>query len=565
MGLPNNVPLVKTICLIQTTRFGDVLQTITVAAELKKEHPSAQLIFVGRKQFSEQLTFLISKIFDQYYYLDFLKIMDGGTPKDLNKVQNNLEVFLTKINSGHIDLAVNLSFSTSSSYLTALINADTKMGLSRNTNGELIIPDVWSQFVYSNVMGGANNPFSLIDIYKTIIGVTANSYVKQGYTNTDKRKIIVHPFASSNKKSWNHNKWIELIYQILKNNEGTEVTIVGSTNEQHEAKIYSQSPILKRFDSRIKNKVGLTNLQELYNEFSDTRMFIGHDSMVSHMAALKNIQSIILSMGTVRPHETTPYGQSNYNIVPKTSCFPCFPDEKCDLMSCHKDLSYQAINTLISGLLDNKQVDYTFIKNNCSPIHLQNMAIYKSSIDMDLGMQLHNISQNESDIKEVFKQIYSVIWSFLLKGLECGTDMPVISSKTTQQLLHYIEGIKNLYELNNFGSKYSNYILDETSSATPDIAKIKNHAKKIGEIDQLSSILKRTFPLLAPIVDLYNVAKGNLVGETIIDLAQSSLITYHDSNSAVSVMFELIENIVEKNNHQTKNISTNNSLTSASN
>ncbi len=551
MGLPKQIPEEKTVCFVQITRFGDILQTIQSVTDLKNEYPNIKLIFVGRYQFAHPLRFLLEQYFDQIHLIKLDDIIDS---ESLKNSKNNIRSFLRVVNQNKIDLVINLSFSTPSSYLTSMISAPQKLGLSRNVQGELTIPDLWSQFVYSNVMRGSNNPFNLVDIFRRMIGVTRNSYENATHINFDKKTIIVHPFASSKKKSWSHHKWVELIYHVLKDNIDTKVVIVGAKNEAKDAEVYSTSPILDRFSHRIQNTVGKTTVEQLYNQFDNARLFIGHDSMVSHMSSIRKVQAITLSLGTVRPHETTPYGNNNYNVAPRTKCFPCFPDEKCDLRTCHKDLSYHAIRELVSHVLKKGIVTREEIKQFSSTLQMENFDIYRSEIHPEVGAKLETLSHNNTDIREVFRSLYSITWNFLLSGLEENLKMPKLTESTQEQLSNYLSGVKNLYELNNFGIRYSNYILDETSAATPNIAKIKEYSQKIEEIDQLSFLVRKSFPLLAPLVDLYYVAKGNLEGNNIIELAESSLITYHEGSSAVTVFYELIESIITKHKQPGKSV-----------
>jgi hypothetical protein len=105
-------------------------------------------------------------------------------------------------------------------------------------------------------------------------------------------------------------------------------------------------------------------------------------------------------------------------------------------------------------------------------------------------------------------------------------------------------GLQHLYELSEFGQKYSRFILEEISSATPSIAKIKEFSKKIDEIDHLQAMVQKTSPYLAPIIDYFTVRKGNLYGENIVKLTESSYYCFEENAHLSSVMYELIQNTI---------------------
>ena len=85
--------------------------------------------------------------------------------------------------------------------------------------------------------------------------------------------------------------------------------------------------------------------------------------MVGHLAALFNTPSLTISLGSVRPQETTPYHQNAYNIAPKTKCFPCFPSDACAGFQCHHDIPHQAISGSIKMLIAKNELSIAELKN----------------------------------------------------------------------------------------------------------------------------------------------------------------------------------------------------------
>lgn len=544
MNAVKNPAYTQTLGLIQLTRIGDVLQTFQAASAFKAQFPNIRLVLITREKFAVGLEAVLKDVFNQIYFLDTKKLFNSkNNAPTLHSANQNLLNFIQEINVENFDVLINVSFSKSSSYLANLIKSKHKLGMVRDNRGNLVIDDRYTQYTYATTMNGTNNPFSLVDIYRKMLGTTELPliYSPVERLQNQNKKIIIHPFASSKKKKWGMTKWNEVIYQILKSISNAQIYIMGGNDDNAESDLIKNSEILKKYLPRLTFNIGNLSLADTFNQFADADLFIGHDSMGGHMAAINSIPSITLSLGTVRPHETTPYGHNNYNITPKIKCFPCYADEKCELLPCHTNISYQAVTVLVKGILNNEEINEQYLTTNVSNYHLDTVNIYKTDLNPNYGLRLIDLTGDYTNLANLFKQFYFSIWSYVFSEVEVKEKLPKLSSKTLSELTHYQIGIEHLFELNNFGLKYSKYILDETNSKSPQINLIKDYSKKLAEVDQLSNLLKNTYPLLAPLIDFYFVAKANLKGNNIIELAESSYVTYFEANNAVGVMAEFIQ------------------------
>ena len=69
-------PLKKTICIVQITRLGDLIQTAFVARALKKENENIELFLIARSTFANPLNFLLKDIFNKIFTIDMESIVD---------------------------------------------------------------------------------------------------------------------------------------------------------------------------------------------------------------------------------------------------------------------------------------------------------------------------------------------------------------------------------------------------------------------------------------------------------------------------------------------------------
>lgn len=534
-----------TIALLQLTRLGDLIQTVQAVANFKNAHPNYRIVLIARSQFAKPLSFALNQHFDAVYTLDTQSIFQDHETAGLSKSINGINSFLNEIKAEKIDALINLSFSKSSSYLTSLIPAVHKIGSFHDFNNKVQMNDKWSQILYSTVMRGALNPFSLVDLFKNIIGIkhTEPTHATPANLSSRQNLIVVHPFASSDRKAWKAEKWVEVIYKTLKDNDKCTITIVGAKNEMLKSHVITENPLLKQYSARLLNITGKTSIEELSKVIAQAKLFVGHDSMVGHLAALNSTPTLTISLGNVRPHETTPYQMNAYNLAPRTKCFPCFPSDSCAYTQCHHDIPYQLVSNIIKQLMTGTPIDADWIKNANSSFHLSSVNFYRSRFHNG-QLTLDSLISDQQDVADIFRTLYRVTWSFVMNNVEENFPFPKLTPTSHRDLLDAMTGLQHLFELSEFGQKYSRYILEEISSPTPSISKIKEYSKKIDEIDHLQAMVQKTSPYLAPIIDYFTVRKGNLFGENIVKLTESSYYCFEENAQLTSVMYELIQNTI---------------------
>lgn len=529
----------KRICLLQLTRIGDVIQTFQAAKQLKEDHPEVQLFLIARKSMARQLAFLLDEVFEEVFYID-LKDFSPGDGFALNNSLERINTFCAAIGEKNLDLLVNLSFNKSSSYLASLVPCRLKMGIRRNEANQLEVTDKWSQYVYSTVMNSALNPFNLVDIYKYILG--AKIYEPPQTESTRDKLIVVHPFASAKKKRWGANKWVDLIHKTLKENKDCKLAIVGAPSDAKEAHGLANSPALAEFKDRINDTTGSDSVEETYKLLLKARLAICHDSMVSHLAAVAGTPTLVLSLGTVRPSETTPYQRNVLNVSPRRNCFPCEPSQECELLPCHKDISHQLAASLAGAVLREETLDDKFFAEKVSPFYLNNVSVFAPHFT-EMGMELIDITQAPLTKSDVFRTFYRIMWSFYLKGVDSSYPLPSLSNEILASLVEHQKGCGYIFELYGFGMKYAKAIIEEAKKEDPKIKKIQENISKLAEIDQLCALTKGSYPMLKPVVDFFFVNKANAQGNNIIDITESNLLSFYEGQTLSQILYDLMDKI----------------------
>lgn len=526
---------------VQLARFGDLLQVTQAIESLKKERENIRLRLVARERFASPLSFYLEDFFDEVFYLPKDIIPSGKD--DLENKFDKVKSVISLVNQTESDAVVNLSFSRTSAYLSTLIKAKHHLGLAVEPDNQISVNDNWSQYLYSNVLGGDLNPFNLVDLFRFIIGCNENSHQKP--SNSEVKNIVLHPFGSHKRKAWKAEKWVEVVFKLMKSHSDIRLTVVGGEADKQDSLKILEHPLVKNFSSRIINQVGKFSLQQTFENVEQQDLMIGHDSMVSHIAALKGVQTITIPLGTVRPMETAPYLDGSIVLAPQTDCFPCQLETSCDYFKCHSDVPYQIVTDVISGFIKDPSGKEVVQLANTERIKVSSVRIYQARFTEIGAYVLEDLSKGRSvNAKETFRNIARVSWLYILSEQEEKNTAPILSSKAISKLSEVYKGIEFLFELCEFGKKYSRFILEEISEESPDLEKIKEFSTKVDEIDQLLTNLKITYPDLYFIIDFLTVRKANLSGDNLISLSENSFYAFHTGSMLSSACYEMLQSLL---------------------
>lgn len=542
---PNTESTQKRAAIVQLTRIGDLIQTYQACISIKQSHPELKLVLFAREQFATPLKFILKNLFDEIITVNSEVLESSKDFESLNGLGLSYENFY--------DIVVNLSYCKLSTKLCGALQARYRVGPYASEN-LIKMDDRWSQYIYSNVLGGTLCPFNLVDLFKLVLGV--NLKTQATWPTPPKRKhlgkrILFHPFTSEAKKTWATNKWLEVIYSTLKDCPNSIIYVTGAIEDLENSEKIIDSKLLSTFSNRIVNITAKYNIEELYQFLGEIDLFIGHDSMVSHLAALHQIPSIVIALGTVKQHESFPYNEKAYVLAPRTPCFPCTPQTTCEHLKCHLDVSHMALGEIIKCLAKNEASAVEKKFNELPPFRRDKMNLYSvKKSDQSSLFFLQKLDNGYSDSQDLFRQFYRVSWQYFLEEIEEVHALPAISKDGLEEVYNYSQGLEYLYELCEFGKKYSRFIIDELSQETPSIVKIKSYSLKIDEIDQLQLLIKKTYPNLSPIVNFFAIQKANLLGSTVSEIAESSYITFDDFSLLIKLNFDLFQKVLSKNNYR---------------
>lgn len=533
----------KNILIIQLARSGDLLQTAMAVSMAQMQYPKAKFYLVARENFITPVLEILDKTYEDIITLSSIRNLINEETKLLD-IRSHLRDVIKTIDSLEIDAVFNFSFNTPSGYLTSLIKCENKFGPFRNDNNQIIIKDTWSQYIYSNVLGNTVNPFNLVDLFSFTLGV--KEFKSVSMPQKFGTNIIVHPFASNAKKRWNTQKWINTLHHISSEHIDTSIFIVGAKSDEAEALEIANHELLK--DRSIITFINKSS-SELINLFKECRLFIGHDSLLSHMAAHTHTPSLIISLGSVRPNDTSPYNDFAYNLAPKIGCFPCRLESPCDDFACHEQVDMNVVIDMSKELFKNGMIDDHFMAKFQERSYGDRINILGHERSEN-GLVQFKLNHSLPDIKEIFLHFYTVIWQFYLRDISLNVPYSQLEPEDLEVLYHYKNSLMKVKKLYQFASNYSSELCDELKKKDLDKNKLNILMNKLGEIDQMLFTIVRSYPFLSPLVNFFFVKKNNTIGTTPQDMAISSQLTFYEGTHMAAAFLELIDQTLIYNQYK---------------
>lgn len=524
------------ILLVQFNRLGDILQTILAVRDFKENYPEIEVGIVTRKSFGKPLRFLIEKYFDAYFFIDTQEIF---SKPNLDNAILQLDGHMNQINGWGPKIAINLSFSKSSQSLMGLITTAHKMGPYLTTEGKISVPDRWSQYILGNVLqSSSTNVFHLVDLFRFIIG---QPVVKRepAQVNEEGDFFIVHSRTSLDRKNWEAHRWAEYLQRLSVSYPEKRFLLVGSEDDRE--------PIQKILDNKnlVNNKVfenvaGNFSIEELTEKIKDCYGFIGHDSMGAHIASLVNRKSLIITLGSARAEETSPYGEGHFVLTPKTACFPCMPDTNCNYFLCHDDINPHLASLATDTCFQGKDFINSINASGLPSVVANKVTLFETKIETERGLILYNHNEIVIDTNLLIRAFYESLWSFLFLDLNLNLSLPTIPRESKKELEKQFSGVEKLYELAEFGCTFSKTIMSELDKELPRIEEIKKYNLKLEEIDALTEGLAELYPLVRPAYNYFRVSRSNLEGNNLKELTQNCYIIYKELAQNLMVISEYL-------------------------
>ncbi len=318
----------KTIVVCKFLGMGSIVQSTPLLQTLKKNFPSAQLIFVtskANKRLVEMLP-MVDKV---------LTVDDNGILATLGSTIRLLFNLWEERVGLHIDLETYSYYSTA---LSTMSCAKNRFGFYRK--GVNIRMGVYTHMMFFNARAPISQAYLQMarlakcseivnDLYrfetKGEVSARLNEKLHPMGFREDKNYVVINPNASDLRieRRWPKENFVALINKLASANRDLQVVLIGAANEStYVTSVFAA--VDEQYKSSLVNTASKLSLEELIAVIDGCTLMISNDTGPMHLAFALNKPTVAL-FGPCSPYQ---YGLSANasSIYKNIYCSPCVHD-----------------------------------------------------------------------------------------------------------------------------------------------------------------------------------------------------------------------------------------------
>ncbi|MGE0615146.1 MAG: glycosyltransferase family 9 protein [Bacteriovoracia bacterium] len=562
-------------CLvIQLARLGDTLQSLMALRAAKQLYPELEIHFIARGKFAAAVRRV--PWIESVVELDTEALLGPILEQKRAPAEGvqMLAQWLGPLVRSPWDFVVNWSYSEASSYLTALIPANVKLGYSRRRDTSFQCADDWSHYVQAIVQGKIDQNIHLTDILTTQLltalqihfgdpldrgnePVTSKGFFNLEPTTSEfewnwkyssRKWLAIQLGAGAQKKIWPMRRWAAFAVQLLKRHPDYSLVILGGKEDQGRA-----TRFLKRVQQaypntdRIVSLVGKTSFDLWASVVSRCQWVVAGDTAVIHLASVLGTRVFNLSIGPVRWVETGPYGNGHYVIAPT--------DRGITAEAAYAGWSYAASEWSHQR---SKSLEAHFDQLGWSA-HLKSCRIFRSRIrpTTEGGGVLF-----EPLIKRAFRvdDWSSIVMGQIARAWYCGWLAPVGQELSRDRIdSDLIAQLRGLDEGSQILSKVCDEAMGTAMLLAERSAKLKSERlmnledKRVlnelgGKLKELDALIERLANTQAPLKAFSQMSKvmmHNLNGSRVAELGKESADAYRKLGEGVKIFRDWLKHTIK--------------------
>lgn len=540
--------------IIQLSKFEDCTQSLMALKAAQQLYPNLEISIICTEASSEAFKKIswIKNVFPFSHekmilpLLSKRKVIDDQVPL--------LADWLEPILDETFNLVINWTFSEASSYLTALLPAQIKLGYSRKKDGTLAILDGWSHYIYGVIQSDCSQEIHLTDILTTQLltalqvhfedpadpgkqSVTSKSFFKierkewttRNWNHPGKRWITIQLGTDASEKNWTASDFAKFAAMILRRHDEQQIILCGTEKEKPLEKEFLkilkiEYPHFRDDRSRLISMVGKTDFDLWTQIISDSQWVISNKLSAIHHACVLGTRVISVLSSSIKYLEAGPYGNGHF------------------LIRNANPISLYALWTYAHTEWQHKrELKFTTHAENLRFLtEIKNVEVYRSRIRQSeegggvVYEPLHTYEEN-------LQRWEGRVWSYLARNWFCGWTPEVAHEVTRQaispELLKNIRSLEDplqvLGQLFEKGEQLSlklyhatKNLKSETLMSTEQKSKVASLGYELKEVESLIHRTTHLHTVLTPFDRLHRSLLHNLEGSKINELSHSTSESY---------------------------------------
>ena len=557
--------MIKNILILNMTRMGDLVQSTSSIAGLRKQYPNACITLMvtsAFEEFSKKIPCINKRV-----VFDIKQFVDRDDKKLMLwvDVYKYLESILNELKDRKYDLLINLSHSKLSAFMISYLKIKNMRGFGCDDNGDRITLDPWMQYFGIEPFNRQLNPFNLVEIFTRSAGVAPEEnpirilnkgddiesvlkFFEIDSTNSEELLIGIQAGSSLEGRRWPPESFAKIADGLVES-LGAKIILLGVNSEK---KLSEKIISLAKHKAGITDLTGETNIDQLTSLVSRCSYLITNDTGTMHVAAALGTTIIGLFFAHAHPYETAPYSPGHLIFQARIPCAPCSYGVECNNVICIRKVYPDHLLAMIrSHFLEGswRTIDTTS--------DLNEVNIHETYIGEDRRLRLRPLIKNYLTLNDIFREIYSEHWMRVLgvvklqESFHCNIGDILLMDYDCSNIIDLSRQIEvkscalnDIEKLASLGiclaGKISSLCLDKVST---QITRIKSLSGEIELLDKRINQVGLIHPEVKPITDMFAKRKENFKGNDPIQLSQETRKCYqmlHEEGKSLGGLLALV-------------------------
>ena len=166
------------------------------------------------------------------------------------------------------------------------------------------------------------------------------------------------------------------------------------------------------------------------------------------------------------------------------------------------------------------------------------LSFYETAVNPLFGNYLKGVSP--ADDNHPFYQAHLVLWNFILNLHDVQLDHSKKTASQLQTLKGTQEVLTKLIRLQDYAMSSIDTIYHQAKNEQASAEIVNGHLKNLSDIELTTAKVAEAHAFLRPILDFYRIRRGQNDGNTLLEQAENSLLTYSEEQYALKALQELL-------------------------